>query len=208
VTATQQPPPRSARHLGEADRKLPGRRKPLLVELWQTGVGKKWVMGGHRVVLCCSCSATIGNLRCTIGDAGSPTSCPRPSATARRAAACGDRGACGSASRDVGAERGRWLLVAVTNGPPGVPATGNRDDGFGAPKRRPDAGSDATHRQLRGANPAGVGDEGGSVLVGTGDDPRAVAGGDVESVAHQLEVDDQRHRPVAVIRRLGARVGP
>jgi succinate dehydrogenase / fumarate reductase cytochrome b subunit len=71
VTATQQPaPPLSPDISVEPIRKLPGRRKPLLVELWQTGVGKKWVMGVTGVVLMLFIFGhAIGNLKMYLGEA-------------------------------------------------------------------------------------------------------------------------------------------
>ncbi len=69
MTATQQPaPPLSPDISVEPIRKLPGRRKPLLVELWQTGVGKKWVMGVTGVVLMLFIFGhAIGNLKMYLG---------------------------------------------------------------------------------------------------------------------------------------------
>jgi succinate dehydrogenase / fumarate reductase cytochrome b subunit len=69
VTATHQPaPPISPDISVEPIRKLPGRRKPLLVELWQTGVGKKWVMGVTGVVLMLFIFGhAIGNLKMYLG---------------------------------------------------------------------------------------------------------------------------------------------
>ena len=69
MTATQQPaPPLSPDISVKPLRKLPGRRKPLLVELWQTGVGKKWVMGVTGVVLMLFMFGhAIGNLKMYLG---------------------------------------------------------------------------------------------------------------------------------------------
>ena len=69
MTATQQPaPPLSPDISVKPIRKLPQRRKPLLVELWQTGVGKKWVMGITGVVLMLFVFGhMIGNLKMYLG---------------------------------------------------------------------------------------------------------------------------------------------
>lgn len=69
MTATQQPaPPLSPDISVKPIRKLPGRRKPLLVELWQTGVGKKWVMGVTGVVLMLFIVGhAVGNLKMYLG---------------------------------------------------------------------------------------------------------------------------------------------
>ena len=69
MTATQQPAPSLSPDISVAPlRKLPKRRKPLLVELWQTGVGKKWVMGITGVVLMLFVFGhMIGNLKMYLG---------------------------------------------------------------------------------------------------------------------------------------------
>ena len=68
MTATQPAPPLSPDISVEPLRKLPKRRKPLLVELWQTGVGKKWVMGITGVMLMGFIFGhAIGNLKMYLG---------------------------------------------------------------------------------------------------------------------------------------------
>jgi len=70
VTATQPAPPLSPDISVKPIRKLPGRRKPVLVELWQTGVGKKWVMGVTGVALMLFIFGhAIGNLKMYLGPA-------------------------------------------------------------------------------------------------------------------------------------------
>jgi len=69
VTATQQPAPPLSSDISVAPiRKLPKRRKPFLVELWQTGVGKKWVMAITGVVLMGFVFGhAVGNLKMYLG---------------------------------------------------------------------------------------------------------------------------------------------
>jgi succinate dehydrogenase / fumarate reductase cytochrome b subunit len=71
VTATQQPaPPLSPDISVKPIRKLPSRRKPFLVELWQTGVGKKWVMALTGIFLMLFVLGhAVGNLKMYLGEA-------------------------------------------------------------------------------------------------------------------------------------------
>jgi succinate dehydrogenase / fumarate reductase cytochrome b subunit len=69
VTATQQPPPELSPDISvKPVRKLPGRRKPFLVEIYQTGVGKKWVMAITGIALMAFVFGhAIGNLKMYLG---------------------------------------------------------------------------------------------------------------------------------------------
>jgi succinate dehydrogenase / fumarate reductase cytochrome b subunit len=69
VTQTQQPaPPLSPDISVEPIRKRPGRRKPFFVELYQTGVGQKWVMGITGVALMGFILVhALGNLKMYLG---------------------------------------------------------------------------------------------------------------------------------------------
>jgi len=69
VTATQQPAPGLSPDITvEPIRKLPGRRKPFLVEIYQTGVGKKWVMAVTGIALMGFVLVhALGNLKMYLG---------------------------------------------------------------------------------------------------------------------------------------------
>jgi succinate dehydrogenase / fumarate reductase, cytochrome b subunit len=69
VTATQQPAPELSPDISVTPvRKRPNRRKPFLVELYQTGVGKKWVMAVTGIVLMLFVLGhAIGNLKMYLG---------------------------------------------------------------------------------------------------------------------------------------------
>ena len=69
MTATQQPPPELSPDITvEPVRKRPNRRKPFLVEIYQTGVGKKWVMAVTGIVLMLFVMGhAVGNLKMYLG---------------------------------------------------------------------------------------------------------------------------------------------
>ena len=69
MTATQQPAPELSPDISVTPvRKRPNRRKPFLVELYQTGVGKKWVMAVTGIVLMLFVLGhAIGNLKMYLG---------------------------------------------------------------------------------------------------------------------------------------------
>jgi succinate dehydrogenase / fumarate reductase, cytochrome b subunit len=69
VTQTQQPAPALSPDISvEPIRKRPGRRKPFLVEIYQTGVGKKWVMAVTGVMLMGFVLVhALGNLKMYLG---------------------------------------------------------------------------------------------------------------------------------------------
>lgn len=68
MTATQPAPPLSPDISVTPVRKLPSRRKPFLVELWQTGVGKKWVMALTGIFLMLFVLGhAVGNLKMYLG---------------------------------------------------------------------------------------------------------------------------------------------
>jgi succinate dehydrogenase / fumarate reductase, cytochrome b subunit len=69
VTATQQPAPELSPDISvKPIRKLPGRRKPFLVEIYQTGVGKKWVMAVTGIALMLFVLGhAVGNLKMYLG---------------------------------------------------------------------------------------------------------------------------------------------
>jgi succinate dehydrogenase / fumarate reductase cytochrome b subunit len=71
VTQTQQPAPELSPDISvKPIRKRPGRRKPLLVELYQTGVGQKWVMAITGVILMLFILFhALGNLKVYLGPA-------------------------------------------------------------------------------------------------------------------------------------------
>ena len=71
MTVTQQPaPPLSPDISVKPIRKLPARRKPFFVEIWQTAVGKKWIMAVTGVVLMGFVAGhAVGNLKMYLGEA-------------------------------------------------------------------------------------------------------------------------------------------
>ena len=71
MTVTQQPaPPLSPDISVKPIRKLPARRKPFFVEIWQTAVGKKWIMAVTGVMLMGFVAGhAVGNLKMYLGEA-------------------------------------------------------------------------------------------------------------------------------------------
>ncbi len=68
MTATQPAPPLSPDISVKPLRRLPSRRKPFFVELWQTAVGKKWIMAITGVMLMGFVFVhAIGNLKMYLG---------------------------------------------------------------------------------------------------------------------------------------------
>lgn len=69
MTATQQPAPELSPDISVAPvRRRPNRRKPFLVEIYQTGVGKKWVMAVTGLALMAFVLGhAVGNLKMYLG---------------------------------------------------------------------------------------------------------------------------------------------
>ncbi|MEI7593599.1 MAG: succinate dehydrogenase cytochrome b subunit [Actinomycetes bacterium] len=70
MTATQQPAPSISPDISVTPTRKPaGRRKPFFVELWQSAVGKKWIMAVSGVVLMLFVLGhAVGNLKMYLGE--------------------------------------------------------------------------------------------------------------------------------------------